>query len=221
MNLDEFKDKWSAQEREIDQGLHLTFFHITTLHRANSALKKLSSETLVETIVGLACLTFIGNFLFENYGEPRLLIPTLLLHAFFMFQVAISGYQFATLRKIDFSQPILESQQQYAVLRRLRLQVTFWILSLSPLLWVPLLIVLIKSLIGIDPYLILNNTWLLANILFGISFIPLMFWVAKYFTKHWKGSPFVKHLLDSLAGDELKAINNFLEQLNAFEKYRN
>lgn len=220
MKLDELKDKWSAQEHEIDQGLHLTFFQMITLQRADSALKKLSSETLVEVIVGLACLTFTGNFLFENYGEPRLLIPALLLHAFFLFQVASSGYQFATLRKIDFSKPVLESQQQYAVLRRLRLQVTFWILSLSPLLWVPLLIVLIKSLIGVDPYLILNNTWLLANILFGISFIPLMLWVAKHFAKHWKGSPFVKHLLDSLAGDELKAINNFLEQLNTFEKYR-
>lgn len=221
MNLDELKEKWYSQEHEIDKGLNLNVFHLSTLQSANSALKKLSYEKIMEVIVGLACLVFTGNFLFENYKDYKILIPAILLHAFFLFQVAANGYQFSILRKIDFSQPVLKSQQQYAILKRLRLQVTFWILLLSPLLWVPFLIVLMKSLTGINPYLILNNTWLFANILFGISFIPLMFWAAKHFSKKWQGYPFLKHVLDSLAGNELKAMNNLLEQLNSFEEDHN
>ena len=221
MNLDEIKDKWYSQEHEIDKGLTLNVFHLNTLRIANSALKKLSYEKITGIIIGLACLVFTGNFLFENYEDYKLLIPAMLLHAFFLFQVAANGYQFSILRKIDFSEPVLKSQQQYTILKRLRLQVTFWILLLSPLLWVPFLIVLIKSVTGINPYLILNNTWLFANILFGISFIPLMFWAAKYFSKKWQGYSFLKHVLDSLVGDELKAMNNLLEQLNSFEEDHN
>jgi hypothetical protein len=218
MKLDEIKTQWTAYDMELGNRWQLNLSLLAGWKKAESALQGLSRVVVVEMVAGLITVAVLAGFLVAHFQELPFFLPALGLHAFAIFQVASSGYQFVKLREIDFSAPILVSQKKLAVLRRLRTRVTMWTLILSPLLWVPLLIVLLKGLLGINAYESLDTPWLIANVLFGIAFIPVMIWASKHFSPRWQGSAFVKGLMDYIAGHELSDMNAFLARLEEYEQ---
>ncbi len=218
MKLDEIKTQWTAYDKELGNRWQLNFNLLAGWEKAKSALQGLSRTVVVEMMVGLVIVAVLAEFLIAHYQELPFFLPALVLHAFVIFQVAFSGYQFAQLRKLDFSEPILASQKKLAILRRLRIRVTMWTLILSPLLWVPLLIILLKGLLGINAYETLDTPWLLANVVFGLAFIPVMILASKYFAPRWRGSAVVQGLMDNIAGHELRDMNAFLASLEKFEQ---
>jgi hypothetical protein len=218
MKFDDIKTQWTAYDKELDNSMRLNIRLLNGWQKTNSAIQKLSRSAVIEMILGVLTAAVLGGFLYDHSLEMAFFIPALVLDAFVVFQVAFSGYQFTTLREIDFSAPILVSQKKLATLRRQRIQVTMWTLTLSPLLWVPLLIVILKGLLGLNVYELFDTTWLLTNMLFGLAVIPLMIWVSRRLALRWKGSALVKQLLDSVAGHELTEMNSFLENLKDFEQ---
>lgn len=217
MNFDDLKSQWVAYDAAVQSNLKHTLNVAAGWQKANSALQRLSRSVVIEMIIGLLTLAVLGGFLFNHYQAPAFFLPGLILHLFTIFQVAASGYQFAKLKEIDFSAPVLTSQMHLARLRRLRIRVVMWTLILSPLLWIPLLVVGMKGLLGVNVYALLNSTWLIANVLFGLAFIPAMVALSRYFGPRWQGSALVKSVMDHIAGDELKAMTAFLKSLEQFE----
>lgn len=217
MNFDDLKSQWVAYDAAVQSNLKNTLNVAAGWQKANSALQRLSRSVVIEMIIGLLTLAVLGGFLFDYYQEPAFFLPGLILHLFTIFQVAASGYQFAKLKELDFSAPVLASQMKLARLRRLRIRVVMWTLILSPLLWIPLLVVGMKGLLGVNVYALLNSTWLIANVLFGLAFIPAMVALSRYFGPRWQGSALVKSVMDHIAGDELKAMTAFLKSLEQFE----
>lgn len=93
-----------------------------------------------------------------------------------------------------------------------------WTFLLAPLLWIPLLVVAMKGLLGLDAYVIFDTGWLVANALIGIGVIPLMLWVSKRYGDRWHHWSWVQTLMDDIAGRNLKKASAFLEELSIFER---
>ena len=85
--------------------------------------------------------------------------------------------------------------------------------------WIPLAIVLLKGLGGVDLYAVSDfmPRFIAWNIAFGLAFIPLAIWVAKVFGEQMTESTFMRKLGDSLAGRDLAAAKDFLDRLSRFE----
>jgi hypothetical protein len=109
-------------------------------------------------------------------------------------------------------------QQRLEQLKIRRITTTKWALMLAPLMWVPLLIVLLKGLAGIDAYSALGAVYLAVNALAGIAVIPLALWMSKRFGPHVSHSSFVRTLMDDLAGRSLLAALASLDTIRRFQE---
>lgn len=219
MELEDLKDRWEAYDRKLDASFRLNtaVLREINLSRADSALKRLSRLLVCELLVDLAAVVALGAFIAGHAGEMRFLAPAVLLDLCAIGFVIASIRQLVALHSLDYGAPVVAIQKQLQALRIERIRVTKWILLLCPLLWTPLLIVTFEGLFGLDVYLFLDGTWLAANLLFGLAFIPLMLWAAQRFAGRWQGSPLVQSLMDDLAGRSLVEATGFLSTLSRFE----
>ncbi|MGA3093398.1 MAG: hypothetical protein ABSD75_32805 [Terriglobales bacterium] len=56
-----------------------------------------------------------------------------------------------------------------------------------------------------------------ANVLFGLSLIPLVFWLSKKFGDRMGRVPFMRQLMNDIAGRNLTAAEGFICTLSEFE----
>jgi hypothetical protein len=220
MNFEALQTQWANYDQKLEANLRLNqkLLRDSVLSKTNSALQRLTRSIVVELFVGLATAIVLGLFIGAHLGEPLFLLPAILLHVFVIFQVAFDGYQWNTLRNLDFSAPIPEAQKKLARLRVQRIQVAKWTLWVAPLLWVPLLIVSFKGLFGLDVYATFSTPWLIANVLFGVAVIPLMIGLSRRYADRMNRSPRVQRLMDDIAGRDLTEAKAFVDELSNFDK---
>jgi hypothetical protein len=220
MDLQDMKNLWAEYDRKLETSLRLNtrILREMNLSKVDSSLKRLSRLLIFELVQDLAAVILLGMFIASHIGEMRFLAPALLLDVCAVSFLIRSGRQFAALHSLDYSAPVVTIQKQLAALRIERIRVTKWVLLLCPLLWAPLLVVALEGLFGLDAYLFLDGTWLAANLLLGLAFIPLMLWVARRVAGRWQGSPLFQSLMDDLAGRSLVAATGFLNELSRFEE---
>lgn len=223
MQLDDFKTHWDTYDRKLNKNwqLSLALLRQTRWQQTRSALQKLALGAWVELFLGLATAMVLGGFIAAHFTQWQFLLPAVALHVFTISQIVFNGYQVATLQEIKFDAPILLSQKRLANLRRWRIRATLGAFVIAPLLWVPLLIVSVKGLLGLNLYAVLSPAWLVVNVLFGAAVIPLTLWVARRYRARWQNSPRVQQFLDDVAGRSLKEANAFLQELSEFERETN
>jgi hypothetical protein len=220
MNFETLQTRWSAQNEKLETSIHLSraLLPESRLNKVSSALQRflrgIVAELIVNVIVVLLLIVFIGNHL----DAAALLAPAAVLFVAVLFQVAFGIYQWVTLRELDISGSILKVQHTLAKLKVQRIQVTKWTFWIAPLLWVPLLIVSFKGVLGVNAYTTFDTLWFLANLLFGVAVIPLMIWVSKRYADRMSRSPRLQRVMDDIAGHDLNAATVFLNDLLQFEK---
>lgn len=220
MNIENLRHQWADHDAKLEASLRLNpeALRESVLRETNSALNRLTRSVAIELFTGLATVIVLGMFIGNHIGTPRFLVPAIVLQVFVIFQIAFDGYQWNALRNLDFSAPIPAVQHTLTRLRVQRIKVTRWTLWLAPLLWVPLLIVLFKGLLGVDAYATFGALWLVVNVLFGIALIPLLIWVSSRYADRMKRSPWLQRLMDDIAGRDLISATAFMEELSRFEK---
>ncbi len=100
-----------------------------------------------------------------------------------------------------------------------RINETKMVFLVSPLLWVPLLIVIVKGVTGLNPYSIFNTNWLLSNFIFGLAVIPLVLWISKRYSHKFQSSSFIQNIMNDIAGRSLNEAITFLDKLSSFEEH--
>ncbi len=220
MNLDDMKQLWEAQDRKLDASIRLNtrLLQMPVLNKAETALGRLSVLLWIELLLGLGLAILLGSFGADHVAEARFLIPSVVLHLSVILLMIDGGYQLFAIRSLDYSAPIVEIQKRLGSLRIQRIRATQLTFLFAPLLWVPLLVVSLKGLLGLDAYAIFSSGWLVANVLFGLAVIPLALWISRRYADRMDRSPFVQSLMRDLAGYNLNAAVGFLGSLELFEK---
>jgi hypothetical protein len=220
MDLDALKQSWEDRDRQLDSTLRLNTLrlHAVTVGKAGTALRRLSWLLKIELFFDILILIALGSFLAGHIAEPRFLIPGLVLHVFVLLTAIDAGRQAVAIGGLDMGQPIVEMQRRIESLRLQRLRTTRLVLLLSPLLWIPMLIVALKGLLGVDAYAIFDPVWLAANIALGLAVIPLGVWLARRYADRAQRSPLARRLARDLAGYNLNAAAGYLETLERFER---
>jgi hypothetical protein len=220
MELDDLKQKWTEQDAKLEKSIRLNtrLLRESAMTRVGAALAPISWGIAVEGILNVAVVLFLGSFLGDHIGQPRLAAPAALL---FVCAIAILNAgirQWVALRTIDYGEPVLAIQKRLASLRVSRIRTTKWILLVSPLLWTPMLIVGFHALTGLDPYAFMDGQWLAGNLIFGVVFLAGMLWLSKRTGGRLAQSPAMRRLLDDVAGRRLVAATGALDEIERFER---
>jgi hypothetical protein len=219
MDLDEMRKIWSAQEAKLDASLRLNARLLSTLglERVQPALHRLRRQLSLELALNLAATVLLGAFWGSEWGAWRFVIPGALLHLCAVLLVVSTGRQMAMAWDIDPGAPVAEAQRKLGALRVLRVRTTQMVLLAAPALWVPVLTVALRALLGVDAYAVLDGTWIAANVLFGLTLIPLALWAARRYAGRLQGSPLLQRLMEDLVGHSLNAAMRSLRQAQDFQ----
>ena len=220
MDLDDLKQRWEDQDRKLDASLRLNarVLQASTLIKAETALRRLSRLLGIGLFLDLLLVLGLGSFAADHAADARFLIPAVVLGVGVIALAIAAVHQLLAIGRLDFGEPIVTIQRRLESLRLQRIRETQITLLVSPLLWIPLLIVALKGLLGVDAYALLDGRWLAVNVLFGLAVIPLGLWAARRYADRFQGSPVLRRLLRDLAGTNVNAAAGFLAMLTRFEQ---
>ncbi len=220
MELDELKNLWANQDRKLDQVIRLNaeFLRDSRTRKAGSSLKWAFRGILFEQLASIPAIVLLGIFLSNHSSEPRYLVPAIVLDVFAVLSVVSCGYQLGTLHDIDFGQPVVAIQKKLERVRVLRLATTKWALLLGPVLWVPLTIVALKGVLGVDGYALFPGGWLAVNLMAGAAISAALYGLSRRFAQRMERSPLVRRLMDDIAGRSLGRAVAFLGGISSFER---
>jgi len=204
MELDDFKAKWMETD-----AIRINTRAARAIVRAEDSLRRHWRQLTLELIVDGLLLLVIGSFTADHFREPRFFVPGLMLHVAVILLSIPLLRQLVFLRGVDYAEPVVAIQRQVERLRIEQIRATKWTLIAAPLLWVPLLIVAMKGLLGLDAWALLDTRWLVANVAFGIAFLAGMLWASRRFEGRW---------MDALAGRSLETATRHLEEVARFEE---
>jgi len=219
MELDDLKQSWQEADRKLDAGLRLNTvrFYVTTLRKAETALRRLSWFLWLDLLVDIPIVVWLGSFIADHIAEPRFVIPAAILDLFVIALLGLGIRQLVALGKADPGAPVVALQKQTERLRIERLRATKLTLLLAPLLWIPMLIVGLKGFLGVDAWAVFDRAWLAGNLVFGVAFVLLALWISRRYADRMERSPFVQRVMRDLAGYNLNAALGYLGALERFE----
>lgn len=220
MDIDELRRRWSAQERRLESSLQLNARVLRTLEldKAESRLQRLRFVLGFEILQDALAVLLLGGFLGQHLGEFRFALPGLALFGIALGFLVTSIRHLILANAIDHGAPVTAIQRRLETLRMGRISHAKWIVLLSPVIWVPILIVCLQGFLGVDAWKVLAPTWIVANLLFGLAFIPVVFFLCRRYSESMQGSPFVQGLMRDVAGKNLTAALAHLGAITEFER---
>lgn len=122
--------------------------------------------------------------------------------------------------RIEYDAPVIAIAQAVERLRLLRARKMLWILALSPLMWLPLMIVSARGLLGIDPIATLGIAYIAANAAFGAAVLAAALWIAR---RYGRSAPpaWLRYFRETLSGAEVRAASKQLAALTRYETDEN
>lgn len=220
MNPDELQELWAEHDRRLDQNLRLNqrLFRELHLDQARSTLARLEWGLGLEFATDALVVLWLGSRLGEQLSVPRFGIPVLLLFLAWTSFLALSLRQLTLAENLDFAAPIAALQRQVETLRLARLSNTKWRLLSAPVLWTPLLIVVLQSFFGVDAWTKPGGAWLAANLLVGVLLVPVLLWIARRLGERPASRNLVERLLRSVSGRCIARAEERLDAIAAFER---
>ena len=217
MNIEEMKAKWTEYDAKLDSAIRLNETRVRMLE-ARGSLRGMFWFGLGGMMVNGVGAMLLGEFIAGHLSEPGFWVPALVLDAGILAHLAFSVRQWVELRALDYGAPIVTIQRRLAALRLLRVRLAKWTLWLAPLLWVPLLIVGLEGLLGLNAYEIFPVAFLVANLAFGVAFLLTMIWLARRLEGRLDAAPWIETMMDHLAGRSLTRATAMLHEIADLER---
>jgi hypothetical protein len=220
MELDDLRQAWEAHGRKLEESSLLSRFVLNQAisAKAETATRRLSRWLWIELLINLVAAVWLGSFLADNVTVARYAIPAAALDVLVIALLMAGARQLVAIGRIDYGQSVLLVQQRVGALRAERIRATMATLVVAPLIWIPLLIVALKGLFGVDAYATFSSAWLIGNVVFGLVVLAVGVWASKRYAGRVANSPSLRWLMDTLAGHNLHTATAALRSLAQFEE---
>lgn len=225
MDLNELKNIWQSHGKKLDENIRLNkdILKKMNLEKTHSAVQRFSVTPYLGLIVGLLTLIYLGGFISHHTEMPRFLIPAGLIAGFALFQILFSIYQASMLRSINYDAPVTGIQKRLMSLTVSRIRYLTVTRFAYPLLWLPVIIVALKGIWGVDYYEALNWQWFTIQMSLGAAFSIFGIWLSFIYALNKVRSPLLQKLLENIAtyditGKNLVTAAGYLAEIKLFER---
>jgi hypothetical protein len=221
MQLDEFQQRWLAQDRRIEE-----------LQRATSRLQLDAELTTprhmlrwsrigdaLEILLGVAFLFWTGSFMAMHRMELQFLIPAAALHLWGIATIGTAVARFYRSGSIDYAASVVEIQRQLESVRVFTLRSLRALFLLGVVIWgVPFAVVASRAWFGLDLYALLGPKALLGLLLANGALAFLLAIIISSLSARFDRSPRLRQLARALAGNSLTAAQDRLARIAAFAR---
>lgn len=220
LDLDALKTRWTAQSRELDQQLNLDVAAVRRRLGANTvtALQRQKNSRLRALTLDAVVLVLAVIFMARNLADLPYLLLALPFALFTIAAGSIDLREWQALGRVDFAQPLAALRAQYDALRQRRLQLALAIAQVSTLLWLPMLMVLVQGLAGIDLLRRLPFSMIAVNVGLGLVQIPLLTLIVRGIARRWPTSGALRRFADEVAGSDWQRSSDQLDRQLDFER---
>jgi len=218
MDLDDLKQAWQKQEKQLKNSwqLNLELLRTINLDKAKSRMDSLTRITAITLAFYLGSALLFAFFAVQNMGKLQFVLSGGLL-AFWSGLIATgSMQQLGLIAQIDYSEPIPVLQKKLetlklVILKYLRLGV--WILPF----FMVFVVVGFKALLGIDIITVGDTKWLIVQAIISIAFIPLTIWLYKKLSPENIDKKWMNTLLKG-AGSQISEALECIKKIEQFER---
>lgn len=218
LDLETLRTRWSDSGRTLDANLTLDPDAVRAALAGHTARAfRRHSRWLWPGIVaaGAALLALLW-FISQQWRDPIYLLPAAVLALMAAAEIVVGVRQWRALTRLDFSRPALEVQQTLDTLRSRRLWLTRWIMLLSVLMWLPAIAVLVKALFGADLLRGMHPSFVIANLVVGVLFVPFALLLGRFALRRFVGESGMQRFLDeSIGGSWTRAQQQWRRQQQA------
>jgi hypothetical protein len=220
MEVDDLKLAWAELDKRVatTQALAVSLLRDNRMSKMRGSLRGLVLVIAFELIMSWFAMIWLARFLIGQPESWLLMTSTIILAGASVVVIVASIWQLAIIGRLDYSSPVVKIQHDIASLRTARLQVTRWILLLSPLLWLPGLIVTAQGVIGFDIWKHFGPRWVISNFVLGLVCVPVAIVASRRIVSRHGSSWIVKRIADELAGISLRNARQQLEEIAQFEE---
>jgi hypothetical protein len=214
MELDDMKAAWQTlnQRLETQTALNLQIFKEARLDRMRRGLRPLVWGQAIQIVFGALVAVWGGSFWFDHRAVLHLLVAGMVVHAVGIATIVMGATIESLIARIDYSAPVLTIQRQLAQLRNvyvyggLAVGLPWW------LLWVPFVIVFLKSAFGADLYVNAPMVvWI--NLAAGLVGMLVTWGFLRYV-----GTRSARKLEAGLAGRSIVKAQRLVDEIAQFEK---
>lgn len=211
MNLDDLQHQWRQLEQKLDRSLQLEteLARRVVLQPARRRVSWLAFWPALDVVLCVGGLLLGGSLIGDHWSNWRLTIPAGAIAGCIVALLINSIWQLNLVAALDWSGPVATIQRSLGLLRLAKVRQFKWIILLSPLLWICGLMVAVQWLdafaggqAGIFDKI--APSWIVANVAFGILFIPAGYFVARLLAARCGNSPWWQSVLDGISGTSLK-----------------
>jgi hypothetical protein len=203
MELENAKQLWQQFDTSFDLRLDAARLQRSHLDNAQTSTKRLSRFLIVDAILNVLLVALVGAFIGDHFGQTRFLIPAVIFDVCAIASLAARVCAVVLLAGIHPDEPVVTIQRKLEGLRLLRIRTVRWTLLVAPLMWVPMLIIVLNWLFAVDAYATLGIAYLAANAIFGVLFLAACVFLARLYGERLGSSPIVKGIADSISGRSL------------------
>ncbi len=219
MELDELKQMWAEYDRKLDLNIQLNYRLLSApkVKKAGSAIRRFAIFTGLDAAVTLGVVMVLGCFIYDQRAMMRFVLPGAALDAGAILILSLLIRQLVAALEIDYEQPIAVVQRRLEALRMMRIRYIQNVCLYATLAWIPLLIVALRLIWGVDAYRVFGAQWLTVNAALGAAIIPIGIWVSRRFGARMNRYPIVQRFMNDLAGYSLNKSAAVLAGIAEFE----
>lgn len=213
------RTRWQSAGRDVDAQLRLDVAAVRAAlqGRRTQAFRRHSRGLMFALAGGALVMALLLAFIAANLDDWRYVLMATALLALSAAEAVVDWRQWQVLSRLDFDRPLLQVRAELDGLRARRLSMTKWIFLAAFPLWLPMILVAMKGLFGVDLLRVIPANVFWINQIATLAFIPVFLAVAHWLMRRYARRPGFQHFLDDLAGGSWRKAREAFDADDRFE----
>jgi len=221
MELEELKTLWNAYDKKLDKSLQLNLQLLRKLNfeKMASKARTIVIYKIIEIIIWVTMVGYLLNFSIKYFEQPGFSIPAVITIALLVAAIIsdIRMLMITTQLQTDYDAPVSSLQKKVHKLKLIILGYVKWSILGLPLY--PVFLILAgKIFINVDFWSAKHYTYLMSNIVVGACLLPGFVWLYIRLSKAEITPVWIKNLLIGSGFNQAAAAQQFLDEIDRFEK---
>lgn len=219
-NDEDLRSAWAVHGAKLERCLQVNerLLREVLAKKARWALVPHLVFRALELVVGVVLLALITPVVVRHLEEVRYALVGGAAVGFLVALTALTGYLLGRGTSLRYDRPVAEVRGELERLALLEYRSFKWALLGGTLLWLPIALLALEALGGVDLLARVDGAWLVANLVVGAALLGLGHVVSRRLVERSQDPERASRIVLALSGRGLRAARARLAELAAFER---